>query len=84
MASLKGGLALGGPCCPPTIDKFQPWSIWAFAGAHGVNMRKPGGSHLVFEHLAVTEAVAGSGAAANQTGLCPSLCYVYRGGAGEQ
>jgi predicted RNA binding protein YcfA (HicA-like mRNA interferase family) len=30
----------------------------AVAAAHGVNIRKPGGSHVVFEHPAVTEAVS--------------------------
>jgi hypothetical protein len=66
------------------MDKFQPWSIWAFAGAHDVNMRKPGGSHLVFEHPAVTEAVSVSARRPIKPGLCPSLCYLYRGGASEQ
>jgi predicted RNA binding protein YcfA (HicA-like mRNA interferase family) len=33
-------------------------SLEAVAGAHGVNVRKPGGSHVVFEHPAVVEAVS--------------------------
>jgi hypothetical protein len=32
-------------------------SLEAVAAAHGVNIRKLGGSHVVFEHHAVTEAV---------------------------
>lgn len=30
----------------------------AVARAHGINCRKPGGSHVVFEHGAVAEAVS--------------------------
>ena len=33
-------------------------SLEAVATAHGVNIRKPGGSHVVFEHPAVAEAVS--------------------------
>jgi antitoxin HicB len=33
-------------------------SLEAVAAAHGVNVRKPGGSHVVFEHPAVAEAVS--------------------------
>jgi predicted RNA binding protein YcfA (HicA-like mRNA interferase family) len=33
-------------------------SLEAVAAAHGVNIRKPGGSHVVFEHPAVAEAVS--------------------------
>jgi hypothetical protein len=34
----------------------EPWE--AVAAAHGINIRKPGGSHVVFEHPAVAEAVS--------------------------
>jgi len=33
-------------------------SLEAVAAAHGVNVRKPGGSHVVFEHPAIPEAVS--------------------------
>jgi len=46
------------------LDRMQSnprdWPIASFeavAAAHGVNIRKPGGSHVVFEHPAVAEAV---------------------------
>ncbi|WP_114910739.1 type II toxin-antitoxin system HicA family toxin [Acidibrevibacterium fodinaquatile] len=32
-------------------------SLEAVALAHGANVRKPGGSHVVFEHPALTEAL---------------------------
>jgi len=34
-------------------------SLEAVAAAFGVNLRKPGGSHVVFEHPAVAEALSG-------------------------
>lgn len=33
-------------------------SLEAVAAAFGVNIRKPGGSHVVFEHPAVAEALS--------------------------
>ena len=33
-------------------------SLEAVAAAHGVNIRKSGGSHVVFEYAAVAEAVS--------------------------
>ena len=33
-------------------------SLETVAAAHGVNIRKPGGSHVVFEHPAVAEAIS--------------------------
>jgi hypothetical protein len=79
------------PRANKTLDRMRAsprdWriaSLEAVAAAHGVNIRKPGGSHVVFEHSAVAESRVGSGTAANQAGLCPSLCRVYRGGASEQ
>ncbi len=32
-------------------------SLESVAHAHGANVRKPGGSHVVFEHLALDEAL---------------------------
>ena len=47
-----------------TLDRMRSnprdWRIATLesvAGAHGINIRKPGGSHVVFEHPAVAEAV---------------------------
>jgi hypothetical protein len=35
------------------------WRIGSLeAAAHGVNVRRPGGSHVVFEHPGVAEAVS--------------------------
>jgi hypothetical protein len=33
-------------------------SLEAVAAAHGVNIRKPGGSHVVFEHPGIAEALS--------------------------
>ena len=48
-----------------TVDRMRAnprdWRIErleAVAAAFGVNIRKPGGSHVVFEHPAVAEAVS--------------------------
>jgi hypothetical protein len=39
------------PCDPRDLY------LKSVAGAHGVNIRKPGGSHVIFEHPAVAEAL---------------------------
>ena len=90
------------PRADRTLDRMRSnprdWriaSLDAVAAAHGVNIRKPGGSHVVFEHPAVAEAVSVSarrvpgrpalaGRSGDQAGLCPSLCRVYRGCASQQ
>lgn len=53
------------PRADRTLDRMRSnpcdWQIASFeavAAAHGVNIRKPGGSHVVFEHPAVAEAVS--------------------------
>ena len=53
------------PRADKTLDRMRTnrrnWriaSLEAVAAGHGVNIRKPGGSHVVFEHPAVTEAVS--------------------------
>ena len=53
------------PRADKTLDRMRAnprdWRIGrleAVAAAHGVNVRKPGGSHVVFEHPAVSEAVS--------------------------
>jgi hypothetical protein len=52
------------PRADGTIDRMRAnprdWRIEspeAVAAAHGVNVRKPGGSHMVFEHPGVAEAL---------------------------
>jgi hypothetical protein len=53
------------PRADKTLDAMRAnprdWRIAsseAVAAAHSVNIRKSGGSHVVFEHLAVAEAVS--------------------------
>ncbi len=53
------------PRADRTLDRMRAnprdWriaSLEAVAAAHGVNVRKPGGSHVVFEHPGVAEAVS--------------------------
>ncbi len=53
------------PRADRTLDRMRSnprdWRIASFEAvppAHGVNIRKPGGSHVVFEHPAVAEAVS--------------------------
>ena len=53
------------PRADRTLDRMRAnprdWrigSLEAVAAAHGVNIRTPGGSHVVFEHPAVAEAVS--------------------------
>jgi len=53
------------PRADRTLDRMRSnprdWriaSLETVAAAHGVNIRKPGGSHVVFEHPAVAEAVS--------------------------
>jgi predicted RNA binding protein YcfA (HicA-like mRNA interferase family) len=53
------------PRADKTLDRMRAnprdWRIGrleAVAAAHGVNVRKPGGSHVVFEHPAASEAVS--------------------------
>ena len=53
------------PRASKTLDRMRAsprdWriaSLEAVAAAHGVNIRKPGGSHVVFEHSAVADAVS--------------------------
>ena len=53
------------PRADKTLDRMRAnprdWritSLEAVAAAHGANVRKPGGSHVVFEHPAVAEAVS--------------------------
>ena len=53
------------PRADKTLDRMRAnprdWRIGrleAVAAAHQVNVRKPGGSHVVFEHPAVSEAVS--------------------------
>ncbi len=53
------------PRADKTLDRMRgnprDWRIGrleAVAAAHGINVRKPGGSHVVFEHPAVSEAVS--------------------------
>jgi hypothetical protein len=53
------------PRADRTLDRMRAnprdWriaSLEAVAAAHGVNVRKPAGSHVVFEHPAVAEAVS--------------------------
>ena len=53
------------PRSDKTLDRMRAnsrdWriaSLEAVAAARGVNIRKPGGSHVVFEHPAVAEAVS--------------------------
>ena len=53
------------PRADRTLDRMRShprdWriaSLEAVAAAYGVNIRKPGGSHVVFEHPAVAEAVS--------------------------
>ena len=48
-----------------TIDRMRSnprdWriaSLESVAGAHGVNIRRPGGSHVIFEHHAVAEVLS--------------------------
>jgi predicted RNA binding protein YcfA (HicA-like mRNA interferase family) len=48
-----------------TLDRIRAnprdWrigSLEALAATYGVNIRKPGGSHVVFEHPGVAEAVS--------------------------
>ena len=33
-------------------------SLEAVAAAHGINARRPGGSHVIFEHPGVAEAIS--------------------------
>jgi hypothetical protein len=40
-----------------TPCRWRIASLEAVAVAHGVNVRKPGDSHVVFEHSAVAESV---------------------------
>ena len=58
-----------------TLDRMRSnprdWRIATLesvAGAHGINIRKPGGSHVIFEHPAVAEALSVPSAPANQAG----------------
>jgi len=53
------------PRADKTLDRMRAnprdWRIGrleAVAAARGINVRKPGGSHVVFEHPAVSEAVS--------------------------
>ena len=53
------------PRADRTLDRMRAnprdWrigSLEAVAAAHGINIRKPGGSHVVFEHPGVAEAVS--------------------------
>ena len=53
------------PRADKTLDRMQAnprdWrmgSLEAVAAAHGVNIRKSGGSHVVFEHPGVAEAIS--------------------------
>ena len=53
------------PRASKTLDRMRAnprdWritSLEAVAAAHGANVRKSGGSHVVFEHPAVAEAVS--------------------------
>jgi hypothetical protein len=53
------------PRADKTLDRMRAnprdWrmrSLEAVAAGHGVNVRKPGGSHVVFEHPGVAEAVS--------------------------
>ena len=53
------------PCADRTLDRMRgeparlaDWGLEAVAAVHGVNVRKPGGSHVVFEHPAVFGAVS--------------------------
>jgi len=53
------------PRADKTLDELRAnprdWRIGSLevvAAAHGVNVRKSGGSHVVFEHPAVAEAVS--------------------------
>jgi len=48
-----------------TLDRMRSnprdWRIVTLesvAGAHGINIRKPSGSHVIFEHPAVAEALS--------------------------
>jgi hypothetical protein len=73
-----------------TLDRMRSnprdWRIATLesvAGAHGLNIRKPGGSHVTFEHPAVAEAL--SVPRAGQSSRFTSVaCRVYSGGASEQ
>jgi hypothetical protein len=57
-------------------------SLEAVAAAHGVNVRKPGAATW-FRASWRRGSDIGAGAAADQTGLCPPLCRIHRGGASE-
>src|SRR5271156_6228798 len=53
------------PRADKTLDRMRAnprdWriaSLEAVAAAHGVNVRKSGGSHVVFEHAAVADALS--------------------------
>jgi hypothetical protein len=53
------------PRADKTLDRMRAnprdWrmrSLEAVAAAYGVNIRKPGGSHVVFEHPGVAEAIS--------------------------
>jgi hypothetical protein len=59
-------------------------SLEAVAAAHGVNIRKPGGSHVVFEHPGIAEALSVPTRRPITARLCPALCRIYRRSASEQ
>jgi hypothetical protein len=78
------------PRADKTLDRVRAnprdWriaSLEAVAAAHRVNIRKPGGSHVVFEHPAVAEA-ASVPARRPIKPVYVRLCGVNRGCASEQ
>lgn len=59
-------------------------SLEAVAAAFGVNARKRGGSHVVFEHPAIGGGAFRSGAPADQAGVYPPLRGADRRGEDER